>query len=432
VPLASLTDPQLVLDSVSRTLDVPEQAGGDVGATLRETLAGRRALLVLDNLEHLLPAAADAVAVLVATEGPTLLTTSRERLRLEGEHTYPVAPLDEPDGVELFSRRAAAAGWTGAGTTAVAELCAQLDNLPLALELAAARASLLEPAEMLTRLGGRLDRLKGARNTDPRQQTLRATIDWSYDLLDPHEQELFAWLAVMAGGATLDSIEEVCDADLDTLQALLDKSLVRRTGDRYWMLETIREYATERLEASGEADRLRARHLEHFEELARGVAPPAVQRDQPATLARLDAELQNFRAALSWAATSRRLDAGGRLASELGWFWEARGHLDEAVRWLSAFAEDPAVDPSVRAPALFWLARLRLWTAEWHAANAHLEEAVRLSRDAGLPGTLAISLGKRGWIASHQGRPLQEASSFVDEAVATARPWARNGRSLRC
>ena len=422
IPLASLTDPQLVLDSVARALEVPEQAGGDVAATLRDFLTGRRALLLLDNLEHLLPAAADALAALLATNGPTLLVTSRERLRLDGEHAYPVAPLEEPDGVELFLRRAVAAGWTGTDTGAVAELCVQLDNLPLAIELASARAPLLEPGELLARLGSRLDRLKGARNTDARQQTLRATIDWSYDLLERHEQELFARMAVMTGGATLDTIEEVCDADLDTLQALLDKSLIRRTGDRYWMLETIREYATERLEASGEAESLRGRHLGHFEALARAVAPPAAHRDQPATLERLDAELQNFRAALAWAAASGRVDAGGRLASALGWFWEARGHLDEGVRSLSAFAEDADVDPAVRAPALFWLARLRLWTAEWDEADRHLVEAVRLSREAGLPGTLAISLGKRGWIASELGRPLQEASPFVDEAVAIARP----------
>ena len=173
--------------------------------------------------------------------------TSRELLRITGEVEYPVPPLVEPEAVALFCARSQLEP-----TAEIAELCARFDSLPLAVELAAARTKALTPAQILERLSGRLDLLKGGRDADPRQQTLRATIEWSYDLLSPDEQQLFARLSVFAGGCTLEAAEDVAGADLDTLQSLVEKSLLRFTGERYWMLETIREYAAERLGESGE------------------------------------------------------------------------------------------------------------------------------------------------------------------------------------
>ena len=237
VPLASVRDPALVLSSVALALDVSEQPGRGLEELLSDALSTGRTLLLLDNLEHLLPAAATAVATLRDAGGAMVVVTSRERLRLSGEHVYPLAPLAGPEAAELFFARTGALGVDAGDAAVVAELCARLDNLPLAVELAASRVGLLAPAEMLARLGGRLDRLRGGRDADPRQQTLRATIAWSHDLLDPAERELFPRLAVFPGGATLDAVEAVCDADLDVLTSLLDKNLVRYSGDRVWMLE---------------------------------------------------------------------------------------------------------------------------------------------------------------------------------------------------
>lgn len=212
VPLASVRDPELVLSSVAVALGIPEQAGRGLEETLVDVLSTGRAVLLLDNLEHLLPEAAGSVATLRDAGGATVVVTSRERLQLSGERVYPVGPLEPIDATELFTARTAALGFDPGEPSDVAELCARLDNLPLAVELAAARAGLLSPAEMLSRLGGRLDQLKGGRDTDPRQQTLRATIAWSHDLLDEPERELFAGLSVFTGGATLDAVEALCDA----------------------------------------------------------------------------------------------------------------------------------------------------------------------------------------------------------------------------
>ena len=218
-------------------------------------------LCLFDNFEQVVEAAPDLGALLSACPNLDVLVTSRERLRVGGEQTYPVPPLAESDGEALFLTRARAVdpGFTPSG--AVRELCLHLDELPLALELAAARTALFSPEQLLEKLAQRLDLLKGERDADPRQQTLRATIEWSYDLLSDDEQRLFARLAVFAGGCTYEAAEEIAGADPDTLQSLLDKSLVRKRdsklGPRYWMLETIREYAAERLEESGEADELR-------------------------------------------------------------------------------------------------------------------------------------------------------------------------------
>jgi predicted ATPase len=264
VPLAPLRDPELVLPSLARALAVSEEPGRALEDTLSEHLSGKSLLVLLDNVEHLLPPAAERVAALRASNGSCVLVTRRERLRVSGEQTWLVPPLVEDDGTALFVARARAIDPRFAPSQAVDELCARLDELPLAIELAAARAAVFSAEQLLERLSGRLDLLRGDRDTDPRQQTLRATIEWSHDLLDEVEQQLFARLAVFVGGCTYEAAEEVAGADPNTLQSLLDKSLLRkRDADgrpRYWMLETIREYAAERLEESGEAQELWRRH----------------------------------------------------------------------------------------------------------------------------------------------------------------------------
>jgi predicted ATPase len=235
VPLAPVRDPLLVLDEAAR-------AAGASG-TLAAHVADRHVLLLLDNFEHLLDAAPRLAAFLGACPNADVLVTSRELLQLQGEHAYPVPALSDEDGADLFLARARAIEPGFAADGAVPELCSRLDNLPLALELAAARTRHLSPAAMVDRLAQRLDFLKGGRDADPRQQTLRATIAWSHDLLDAGERELFAGLAVFAGGCTLETAEGVCAADLERLSSLVDKSLVRRAGERYWLLETIRVFA---------------------------------------------------------------------------------------------------------------------------------------------------------------------------------------------
>ena len=249
VEAAPFNEPQLVIQAA-------EQSIGARGS-LAEHIGERQLLLLIDNLEQVLSVGPELATLVERCPNLQLLLTSRERLHVRGERDYPVPTLADPDAVALYATRA------GAGPSPdVERLCAALDNLPLAIELAASRAAVLSPAQTLERLATRLDLFRGGHDADPRQQTLRATIDWSHDLLDTSEQRLFARLAMFPGGADLEAAEAVVDADLDTLGSLVDKSLVRRTDARFWMLESIRGYAIERLDASGERDDLRKRHAE--------------------------------------------------------------------------------------------------------------------------------------------------------------------------
>ena len=259
VPLAALRDPELVLPAIAERLG----AGSADAAAVAARVGGRRTHVVVDNAEHLLPGAARPLAELAATV-PTLrlVVTSREALRVQGEAELDLPPLVSDEAVALFCERAQAVRPELSATETVAELCERLDRLPLALELAAARTKLLTPEQLLERLGHRLDALKGTRDADARHATMRATIAWSHDLLDEDEKRLFARLSVFRGGCTLETAEAVCDASLDPLGSLLDKSLLRRrTGrlgeERYSMLESIRQFASERLEGSGEPEDVR-------------------------------------------------------------------------------------------------------------------------------------------------------------------------------
>jgi predicted ATPase/class 3 adenylate cyclase len=362
VPLAPLRDPSLVFSAVAQALEVKEQPGRELEDTLIAELTGKQLLILLDNAEHLLPAAADVIARLAATNGPALLVTSRERLQLQAEQIYPVPTLEELDGVELFLTRARALDPAFAATGSVGQLCTRLDNLPLALELAAARTPLFTPDQLLERLSQRLDLLKGARDADPRHQTLRATIEWSYDLLAPEEQRLFHFLSVFSGGCTYQAAEAVCGADPDTLQSLLDKSLLRRRdsefGSRYWMLETIREYSAERLENAADASTLLQRHAEWCCDLAeRLMTPPRRMRELESDVeegfARLQDERDNLQSALSYAWSSEQSELGLRLGVACAPFWLERGSFYDATAWLEVAAPRISLaSPRVQLQAL--------------------------------------------------------------------------------
>ena len=255
VALTPLHDPELVVPTIAQVLEVDESPGRGLLERAGELFGNKRLLILLDNAEHLLPGVASELSKLrKAAPSLSLLVTSRERLQLSGETVWPVPALAVEEGVALFLARSRSLGTETADGPVVRNLCSRLDNLPLALELAAARTVVFSPEELLERIGQRLDLFKGGRDADPRQQTLRATIDWSHQLLDDRERRVFRALSVFAGGCSFEAAEHVAGADADALQSLLDKSLLRRRGSnvgaRYWMLETIREYAAERLAES--------------------------------------------------------------------------------------------------------------------------------------------------------------------------------------
>ena len=351
VPLAPLREADFVLPAVADRLGAVSPEPAAVAARVGD----RRTHVVCDNLEQLLPAAARPLADLVAAV-PSLrvFATSREALRIQGEAELDLPPLVRTEAVELFCERARAVRPDVTGTDAVVELCDRLDGLPLALELAAARTKLLAPEALLDRLGDRLDALKGTRDAEERHVTLRATIAWSYDLLDPDEQELFAKLGVFRGGCTLETAEVVCAADLDTLASLLDKSLVRRRSgrlgeERYWMLETIREFALERLRESGLENELRRRHAERMHQIA-SEAQLGTESGE-ADVGRALAERDDLRAALDWEEENDPA-SGLELAVGLQNLWNAsspREGLDRLQRLLDRARDVPT---ALRAGAL--------------------------------------------------------------------------------
>jgi predicted ATPase len=396
VPLAPLRDPELVLEMAGQALGAREG--------LAEHVGDKSLLLLLDNFEHVVEAAAGLPELLAACPNLQLLVTSRELLRLPAEQGYAVPPLEPEDGTELFLARAHAVEPGFAGSAAVPELCARLEQLPLALELAAARIRVLSPEQLLDRLSGRLDLLKAGRGVDARQQTLRATIEWSHDLLAEDEQRLFARLAIFRGGCTLESAEEVCDAGLDTLQSLVDKSLVRmREGDRFSMLETIREYAAERLKESGEADRVAHRHAEYFLALAEEAEPYAREVD-PVWLDRLEQEADNLRTALDWVEASGETQLVLRLAGAVSDFWGAKGHLAEGRRRLEdALAADNS-PTAARATALIAAADMQVGHGDAPRARLRAEEALALHRRLGDDRGAADAL----WILGHAAADDQD------------------------
>jgi predicted ATPase/class 3 adenylate cyclase len=411
VPLAPLRDPKLVLETAAQVI------GSKNG--LAEHIEEKEMLCLFDNFEQVVEAGAELADLLASCPKLEVLVTSRERLRVRGEQTYPVPPLAERDGTALFVTRARAVDPSFAASEAVGELCLRLDELPLALELAAARTALFSPEQMLERLSQRLDLLKGERDADPRQQTLRATIEWSYDLLSEREQELFARLAVFAGGCSYDAAEEVAGADPDTLQSLLDKSLLRRRepelGPRYWMLETIREYAAERLEASDEADECRRGHAEWFLALAEE-AYPHLRGSPKEWLERLEQEHDNLRAALD------RLEAAGdtqhalQLAGALWKFWSMRGHIAEGGRRLESVLLSEASSTPARARALNGASALLLEAGDTATARARAEEAFALQQELGDGWGIANSILLLGNVEADEGH-FERARDLFEESL---------------
>jgi predicted ATPase/class 3 adenylate cyclase len=410
VPLAPLRDPSLVM----------EEARTAVGAQdgLADHIADKRLLLLLDNFEHLVEAAARLVELLASCPNLRLVVTSRELLQLPGEQAYPVPPLGEADGVALFAARARAVRPTFSPDETVTEICRRLDDLPLALELAAARVRALTPVQLLERLGGRLDLLTAGRGVDPRQQTLRATIEWSHDLLDDDEQRLYARISVFRGGCTLDAAEQICSADLDTIQALVDKSLLRYNEDRYWMLETIREHASEHLDASGEADELRRRHVYYFLALAEE-AEPYVRSGAPERpkrwLDRLEAEHDNLRAALDRLETLQEGELCLRLAGAVAEFW-GWNHLPEGRRYLESAIRLDDRPTRPRAKALNGAAQLARFAGDAQTARLHAEEALELYRGFANQRGTAESLLWLGAAVADEGDFSRAQQCFEDSA----------------
>jgi predicted ATPase/class 3 adenylate cyclase len=429
VDLAPITDPSLVPPVVAQAMVVRDEARRDPVETLADHLRDRQVLLVIDNAEQVIGSGVTVSKLLDAAPRLTVLATSRIPFRISGERTFAVSPLGVPDAggitgaddlesfeaVKLFTERAAAVrpGFrlTAENAPAVEGIVTRLDGLPLAIELAASRLNVLDPETLLDRLGRRLSVLSGgARDAPERQRTLRATIEWSHDLLGPSEQQLFGRLAVFSGGWTIDAAEIVCGPDLDAdvidgLGVLVDSSMVRQAepvdGERRFdMLETIREFAGERLTTSGETPDLRRRHAEHFRGVAEDLSPWFFYRwaagaELGSRARRLDREGDNVRGALEWS-----LSGGGgaltglRLGIAMSWYWQHRGHLAEGRGWMERLV---AVLPeeaggALRARALLALGDFGLWQGDVKRMVSGYEEARRIAEDLADPVLLAIVL----------------------------------------
>jgi predicted ATPase/class 3 adenylate cyclase len=453
VPLATVADPSLLTSVVAQALGAPEASGRSLLECLKDYLRAKRLLLVLDNFEQLLPAAPLLADLLATAPGLKLLVTSRAVLRVYGEHEFHVPPLELPDprnlppadrlsqyeAVRLFIERAQAVQpefvVSNENAPAVAEICHRLDGLPLAIELAAARIRLLPPQAMLARLEHRLRLLTGgARDLPARQQTLRGAIAWSYDLLDAGEQTLFQRLAVFVGGCSLEAAETVCNEPtpleidvLDGVDALVARSLLRQDeapngGEpRFVMLETIREYALEQLTTSGEAEAVRRQHAAYYLALAERDEARLLGPEQLRWLDELEAEHDNFRAALGWYRVAPDGAADGlRLAGTLWEFWYLRGYNSEGRDWLEGALARGEGPPAARVKAMNG-AGLILWFQGNHQrAQALLEESLTTARALGDKQAVAFSLTLVGQILQF-GEEIEQGTAMQDESVALYR-----------
>jgi non-specific serine/threonine protein kinase len=452
-----------VFQVLAERLDVTEDPGDESLLQRLETyLQDREMLLILDNVEQVLPAASGLAELLVAAPRVTLLATSREALHLRREQTFHVPPLALPDpehlplleelsqipSLALFLQRAQAIdpdfALTDDNARAVAELCVHLDGLPLAIELAAARTTLLSPQMILERLGQRLSLLRWqARDLPERQQTLGAAITWSYDLLADDEQALFRRLGVFAGSFSLEAAEAIAagghavgtprdsawvsppgvDA-LEGLASLVDKSLVQvqgMEGDtvRYVLLESIRDYALERLAEAGELDAAGRIHALYYLALAERAEPELTGREQRTWFRRLELAHENLRAALCWFGDHGESELGLRLATALGYFWEARGYMAEGQRQLEeALAQAPVVDVHLRARALSRLGALLMWSTEGERAKVVLIEALDLARSVGDTLGIAWSLSYLGSLGVY-AQEWDQSKCFLAEALTS-------------
>ena len=412
VPLAPLTDPADVGAAAARAL-----GGGD---SLPEIVDGRRLLLLLDNFEHVVEAAPELAAVLAKCPHADVLVTSRERLRVQGEHVYPVPVLEREQARELFVARARAAQPGFEPDEHLDELCSRLDDLPLALELAAARTSLLTTQQLLERLGDRLDLLRGGRDAETRQRTLRATIEWSYELLEPEERMLLAALSVFRGGWTLEAAERVADADLELMQSLVDKSLVRRwESGRFGMLETIREFAAEQLDESGEGDAIRRRHAEFLLALAESANlwPEAMAAGRVGRHELFIPELPNVRAALEWLVAADEIEFALSIAVRLENFWVTSDPV-EGRRWLAELLElSTNLPPELHAWVLRALGGTTYVTGEFVEGHRYVEDALAEYRRLGDSWSVAHMTGRLAVEAARTG-DLGRAKALSEESLA--------------
>lgn len=402
VPLAGLRDPALVSESIAAELELKEEPA--------VAIADRKMLILLDNFEQVAEAAPQLATLLSACANLTVLVTSRELLRVSGEVEYSVPPLETSEAITLFCDRARLAP-----SDDVAELCDGLDNLPLALELAAARAKVLAPAQIQARLAERLDLFRGPRDAEPRQRTLRAAIEWSYELLSEDERRLFRALSVFDGGCTLLAAIEVCAADLDGLQSLAEKSLVRFGDERYWMLETIREFAAERLAESTEGPNLRGRFVEFFRTFA-GDALAGISEATEIWGSRLEAERANLRIAMSWARAALP-EFTLTIAVAYGLLCSLRGPFGEGRTWLeAALSEAPAASTELHLRALRVASNLAERQGDLDAARRYATEGLELARvNHDLAGE-ANALAALGIIASDAG-DAELSESLLLEAL---------------
>jgi predicted ATPase len=401
VPLAPLRDPALVTEEAARVLGSKDGLAAHIG--------DKSMLVLFDNFEQVVDAAPALGDLLRACPNLRLLVTSRETLRIDGETEFALPPLVEEEGEALFSSRARVEP-----SDAVRELCRRLDGLPLAIELAAARAKVLPPEELLPRITERLDLLRGGRDAESRHATLRTTIAWSYELLTPDEQQLFARLGVFVGGCTLSAAEEVCGADLDTLQALLDKSLLRRSGDRYWMLETIREFAFERHAERADAPETLRRRTNYYVRVAEEAYRHHRGPMQGEWLDLLEPEHDNIRAAIAHA---RELEDGElelRLAVAVAPFRSRRGYFSEVLSSLEHALSFPG-RPDLRAEAMHhagWVASISGRSSD---GERLLGEALALARELGDPQQIAAQLYTLAGMVSDRNQA--EAQPLYDELL---------------
>lgn len=458
VSLAAVRDPGLVLSEIARALGMQEAGDRPLVARVQAVVGDRRLLLVLDNLEQVVDAAPDLGDLLTACPGLTILATSREVLRVRGEHEFPVPPLAVPrpgrrpplpalaqlGAVALFIRQARAArpafALSEENATAVAEICARLDGLPLAIELAAARVNVLPPDALLARLDHRLRVLvHGARDLPARQQTMRAAIAWSYDLLPPEEQALFRRLSAFAGGFSLEAAEIVVTAaggvtlePLEGISSLVEKSLLREvdgaSSPRFVMLETVREYAGEQLDLNGEADATRRRHAAWYRDLAERAWPEVMGRDDPIWLARFEVEIDNIRAALEWAMTHAEAETALGLAYAVGFYFYVTRQLSEGCAWneRALTCGGPATDDA-RAAATIMAGWLNAEIGDFGRAEPLLAEGLALARAAGNQWCEGHAYMAEGLLAADRGafeaaRAAFEACLQIFEELGEE-PW---------
>jgi predicted ATPase/DNA-binding NarL/FixJ family response regulator len=459
ISLAPIVDPALVAPAIAAAVGLRDVGSEPLDIQLQRFLASRETLLVLDNFEQVIAAAPPLSQLLRASPKLKILTTSRAPLHLYGEHEFPISPLTlpEPDAnackqdprqagaVRLFNARAQTIrpdlALTVENLSAVADIVRRVDGLPLAIELAAARTRVLSPAALLAHMEQRLPLLTGgARDLPMRQQTMRDTIAWSYDLLPPEDQELFASLSIFSGGFTVEAAEAICTvvpatpetthlpaelAALERVSRLIDHSLLLLTDGsdgepRYYMLETIREFGLERLQATKNLDVVQRVHAAYYARLAARAEPELTGADQLAWFGRLEAEHANLRAALVWA-IEHDPPAGLDMAGALIRFWDHHSHLREGQQWLAAaLARSGDLQPAPRARALWGAGAMAIGTGDYDQAECWLTESVALARQAGDRYCLGFALGALGAVALRRG-DLAQAWALPEEGLAHVR-----------